>query len=424
MDTLCRFTIILKLLGLDINESVSFLDIWSNSTAMLKFKSFKKFINNILKNKKFKIVFQNVLELTIIQFVGDYMEILFSMFVLFLGLILLNYGSDWFVLGSSRVARHLNISNFVIGATVVAFGTSLPEILTSVYASYINSSGIAIGNALGSCIANIGLILGLSVLISPIIVQHASVLKNGYIYLAFSIVAFVLGYNGFGFIDGIILFLMLLVYVVYTIKNGECYDNNETHDNNENNENDNNRSSSLFNSIIFTIVGLFAVIMGSDFFVNGARDIAYFLGISDKIIGFTLVAFGTSLPELMVSITAVRRKLGDMVLGNVIGSNIANIGCALALSSIINYIPPVKFEMNVNMFLVLLMVIFMSKGIIINKVNSIKEDAKNKSKNNKRNKSNDKSKSKLMQYSKITRIEGILLILIYIIFILKTTNIA
>lgn len=324
------------------------------------------------------------------------MEVLFSIFILILGLLLLNYGSDWFVLGSSRVARHLNISNFVIGATVVAFGTSLPEIITSVYASYIGSSGIAMGNALGSCIANIGLVLGFSVLISPIIVQKLSVLKNGYIYLVFSIVAFVLGYDGFGYIDGTVLFLMFLVYIAYTIKSGEC----------DIDDDDNSKEYSLITSTIFTIIGLSAVIAGSSLFVNGARDIAHFLGISDKIIGFTLVALGTSLPELMVSITAVRRKIGDMAIGNVIGSNIANIGCALGLSAMIEYIPPVKFEMIVNMFLVLLLTIFMSKNFIINKLTNIKN-----------------TETKTLIYSKITRIEGMLLVLIYLVFLIKTTNI-
>ncbi len=323
------------------------------------------------------------------------MAILFSMFILILGLVLLNYGSDWFVLGSSRVARHLNISNFVIGATVVAFGTSLPEIITSVYASYIGSSGIAMGNALGSCIANIGLVLGLSVLISPIIVQKLSVLKNGYIYLMFSIVAFVLGYDGFGYIDGAVLFLMFLIYIAYTIKSGEC----------DIDDDDNNKEYSLITSTIFTIIGLSAVIAGSSLFVNGARDIAHLLGISDKIIGFTLVALGTSLPELMVSITAVRRELGDMAIGNVIGSNIANIGCALGLSAMIKYIPPVKFEMSVNMFLVLLLTIFMSKYFIIDKLTNIKN-----------------TETKPSIYSKITRIEGMLLVLIYLVFLIKTTN--
>jgi len=358
------------------------------------------------------------------------MEILFSLFILFLGLLLLNYGSDWFVLGSSKLAKHLNISNFVIGATVVAFGTSLPEILTSVYASLIGSSGIAIGNALGSCIANIGFILGLSVLIGPIVVKHKSVLKNGYIYLIFSIVAFLIGYNGFGILDGAILFLMFIVYVIYTIKNGERNVGGEEPEYNE-------EEYSLISSTIFTIIGLFAVIAGSSLFVNGARDIAHFLGISDEIIGFTLVAFGTSLPELMVSITAVRRKLGDMALGNVIGSNITNIGCALGLSAIIHSIPPVKFEMDVNMFLVLLMVFFMSKNMILAKLRkfgSTSRDTKFKEKEKeirmkiKENKNeittDDKSYTNEFEfryYSKINRIEGLILIIIYFIFLIKIT---
>lgn len=330
------------------------------------------------------------------------MEILLSVFILLMGLVLLNYGSDWFVLGSSRIAKYLNVSDFVIGATIVAFGTSLPEIITSVYAAYANLPGIAVGNSLGSCIANIGLILGISAIIYPIVVRHNSVLKNGYIYLIFTIVAFILGYDGFGFIDGLILFILLLGYIVHTIKNGGTPTVEEEGA---------PKKISMTTAVIFTIVGLLSVIIGSELFVDGAKGIAAFLGISDKIIGFTLVAFGTSLPELVVSITAVRRKLGDIVLGNVIGSNMANIGCALAFSGMISYIPPVKFEMNVNLFLVVLMVIYMSKNLILDKIR------------NKKVNTNINDKTNLEEYSKIGRIEGISLVLIYMIFILKISNI-
>ncbi|WP_292459817.1 calcium/sodium antiporter [Methanothermococcus sp.] len=329
---------------------------------------------------------------------------LLSVFVLLIGLVLLNYGSDWFVLGSSRIAKYLNISNFVIGATVVAFGTSLPEIITSVYAAYANLPGIAVGNSLGSCIANIGLILGISALISPIVIKHDSILKNGYIYLIYTILLFILGYNGFGFINGLILFILLLIYIVYTIRNGKIPTTVEEEE---------IKKISTTTAVIFTIVGLLSIIIGSELFVDGAKNIASFLGVSDKVIGFTLVAFGTSLPELVVSITAVRRKLGDIVLGNVIGSNMANIGCALAFSCMITHIPPVKFEMDINLFLVILMVAYMSKNLIIDRIKSY-----NINNNYKTNNIVD-----LKEYSKIGRIEGIFLILIYIVFILKISNI-
>nr|WP_269595621.1 calcium/sodium antiporter [Methanothermococcus okinawensis] len=331
-------------------------------------------------------------------------EILLSIFILLMGLLLLNYGSDWFVLGSSRIAKYLNVSDFVIGATIVAFGTSLPEIITSVYASYAHLPGIAVGNSLGSCIANIGLILGISALISPVIVKHSSILKNSYIYLIYTIILFIIGYNGFGFVDGLILFVLLLGYILYTIKNGET----------PNVEEESSKKMSIITAVIYTIVGLLAVIIGSELFVDGAKDISTFLGVSDKIIGFTLVAFGTSLPELVVSITAIRRKLGDIVLGNVIGSNMANIGCALAFSGMICYIPPVKFEMEVNLILVILMVAYMSKNLIIDMV---------KNRINKTNTTNITKIMKNFKYSKIGRIEGLSLILIYMLFILKLSNI-
>ncbi len=298
------------------------------------------------------------------------------------GLILLSYGSDWFIVGSSRIAKYLDISNFVIGATVVAFGTSLPEIVTSIYAAYTNSPDIAIGNALGSCIANIGLVLGISVLIYPVMVKSKPIITNSYLYLIFTIIITILGYNGFSRIDGILLLLLLFYYLKHTIKNGgACEEEVDT-------------SISTVKAVVFLVFGLASVVFGSHLFVEGARNIASYLGISEKIIGFTLVAVGTSLPELAVSISAARRKLGDIILGNVVGSNMANICGALALSSVITDLPSVKFELAINIILVTLMVLFMNK-----------------------------SKIKLSKLNKIHRLEGLILLAIYFIFIVKLTGI-
>ncbi len=311
-----------------------------------------------------------------------------SIIYVIIGLALLNYCSEWFIVGSSRLAKHFNISNFVIGATVVAFGTSLPEIITSVYASLIGLKGIATGNALGSNIANIGLVLGLSAIIYPIFIKHKNILHNGYIYALFVLIATILGYNGFDFIDGTILFFLLIGYVIYTIKKGGSCESID----------DDGKKHSLLTSIIYTVLGLIGVILGSAIFVDGAKGIALFLGVSDKVIGFTLVAFGTSLPELVVSIAAAKRKMGEMILGNIIGSNIANIGGALGLSAIITTMPPVRFELGVNLLLSLLMVIFMSKYVILKYITK-KDIVEN-------------------VFSKINRIDGFLMVSIYLLFVL------
>jgi cation:H+ antiporter len=266
-----------------------------------------------------------------------------------LGLILLYYGSDWFVLGSERIARHFNISNFVIGATVMAIGTSLPEILTSAYASYMHAPGISIGNAIGSCICNIGLVLGVSAIISPIVVDK-KLQKNIFVYLLFVIFAAVIGIDGFSWIDGAILLILFAFYLRWTVKNGSVGEIEEN--------NNKDSSHSIVFSLVLLIIGLVGVLVGAELFVDGAKKIATALNISDKVIGFTLVAFGTSVPELMVSLAAAKRNLGGMVLGNVVGSNIADIGGALAVGSLFMYLPAENIQMGVLAVMSLLLYLF------------------------------------------------------------------
>ena len=285
------------------------------------------------------------------------MEIFLSVLMLLIGLGLLNYGSDWFILGNTRIARYFKISNFVIGATIVAFGTSLPEVVTTLYALYRNLPMIALGNALGSCIVNIGFVLGLCAIIYPIVIKQESIIRNIYLYLLYSLLLFILGYDGFNVIDGVVLFLLFLCYVAYTLKRREFIGE----------EKRGKKDIPMVLAVILIIIGLLSIFVGSKLFIDGARDIALFLGVPEKVIGFTLVAFGTSLPEIAVSLSAIRRRLGDIVLGNVIGSNMVNVGCALALSSIITYIPPTRFELLIHLLFTVLMVIIISKMKLLNK---------------------------------------------------------
>jgi len=313
-------------------------------------------------------------------------EVFLSILMLIMGLGLLNYGSDWFILGNTKIARYFKLSNFVIGATVVAFGTSFPEIVTTLYAVYRDLPMIGAGNALGSCIVNIGFVLGLCALICPIVIRQRSIMRNVQVYLLYSILLFILGYDGLGAIDGMILFLLFLCYMIYTFKKGGVITEEER----------DKRDISVVLAVIFIIVGLTSIFVGSKLFIDGARDIALSLGIPDRVIGFTLVAFGTSLPEIAVSISAIRRKLGDIVIGNVIGSNMVNVGCALALSSLIDYIPPTRFELFVNLLLVVLTVLFMNKGAVLRLLGR------------------DSSR-----YYKIDRIDGLILFGAYLLYILS-----
>ncbi|MBB6068193.1 calcium/sodium antiporter [Methanococcus maripaludis] len=301
------------------------------------------------------------------------------------GGILLAYGSDWFIEGSTRVAKHFNVSNFVIGATIVAFGTSLPEIVTSSGAALSGSPGLAVGNAVGSCIANIGIILGISVLMYPLIIKKRAIIKNGNIYLLATILLVILGYNGFSRFDGLILFLFMITYVIYTIKTSESDDEEIISD------------LTTKKASIFIVVGLLAVILGSDLFIEGAKGIAEYFNVPESIIGFSLVAFGTSLPELASSVAAAKRKLGSIVLGNVIGSNIANTCVALSFSAMIVDIPKYNVELMVNTIMALLIIFTMNRE-------KIKKMLKFKN-------------FRTDYFSKIDRIDGISYILIYLIFL-------
>ncbi|XRO75611.1 calcium/sodium antiporter [Methanocaldococcus sp. 28A] len=288
-----------------------------------------------------------------------------------LGLVLLYFGSDWFVLGSERIAKYFNVSNFVIGATVMAIGTSLPEILTSAYASYMHAPGISIGNAIGSCICNIGLVLGISAIISPIIVDR-NLKKNVFVYFLFVLFTFIIGFDGFSWIDGIILLILFAIYLRWIINNGNVEKTNK--------EDEKKYNLSLAFSLVLLIIGLLGVLVGAELFVDGAKKIASALNVSDKVIGFTLVAFGTSVPELMVSLAAAKRNLGGRVLGNVVGSNMADIGGGLAIGSLFIYLPPENVQMSILLIMSFLLYLF-------------------------------------ARYSKIGRWQGILFIILYIIAI-------
>jgi len=304
---------------------------------------------------------------------------------LIFGGILLVYGSEWFISGIASVSKHHNISNFVIGAIIVAFGTSLPEIIGSSYAALSGSPGIAAGNAIGSSIANIGIVLGLNVLMYPIIIKSKAIIKNANIYLIATILLVILGYNGFSRFDGIMLFLFVIIYILYSIKTSE-FDEEEIIS-----EMPHKRA------YLFILGGLIAVILGSDLLINGAKAIAQYFNVSESIIGFSIVAFGNSLPELATSISAAKRNLGVIVLGNVIGSNIANTCLALSFSAMIIDIPKYNLELTLNTIMALLLIFTINRE-------KIKKILKFKN-------------FKTEYFSKIDRNDGIIYISIYLIFV-------
>ena len=249
-----------------------------------------------------------------------------SIGLLALGSILLYLGSEWIVKGGVGVAEKYGISTIVIGLTVVAFGTSLPELLVSLNAAFQGSSSLAIGNAIGSNIANVGLVLSLSAFIFPITMKYALIKRDLYVYLFSCVVFIFFSLDGrLSKFEGAFFVNTLLFYVIYSIKKPIKNDTDI-----EEYEGDN-----FVEMILFVIFGIVGLSLGADLFVDGSVFIARYFGISEVVIGMSIVAFGTSLPELATSAMAAYKKESAISIGNIIGSNIFNILCVLGVTSVV-----------------------------------------------------------------------------------------
>lgn len=262
------------------------------------------------------------------------MNIFISIALLIVGFVMLTKGADWFVDGSSALAARLGIPQLVIGLTIVAMGTSAPEAAVSITSALKGNEGITVGNVVGSNIMNILLILGIASVIVPLAVQKSTRMIEIPYMIAITILFGVLGYTGEKItrIEGGILWIAFLIYLGYLLwmaKKGK-----------EENEPD-EKQKSLPVQLLMILGGLVCIVLGSDFVVDGATEIAKVIGISERIIGLTIVAFGTSLPELVTSIAAARRGNADIAIGNIVGSNVFNILFVAGTSALIS---PVVFE--------------------------------------------------------------------------------
>jgi cation:H+ antiporter len=250
------------------------------------------------------------------------------------GLILLFAGAEGLVRGSSALALRLGITPLVVGLTVVAFGTSAPELLVSIEAALKGTGDIAVGNVIGSNIANIALILGLSAVIRPMAVQAVVIKREIPIMIGISILLFVLLLDKYiGLIEGILFVTLLILYIFLGI-----YLSKKETDEKVKTEFESGLpkpSKSVLLSIVFVVAGFLLLIIGANIFVDGAISLAEMMGISQVIIGLTVVAFGTSLPELITSIVAAFKDEVDIAIGNIVGSNVFNILSILGISSII-----------------------------------------------------------------------------------------
>jgi cation:H+ antiporter len=252
---------------------------------------------------------------------------------LVLGLVSLFAGAEGLIRGASALALKVGIPPIVVGLTVVAFGTSSPELVVSLKAAFLGNSSISLGNVIGSNIANIALILGISALIKPLDV-HATVIRREIpIMIGVSLLLILLLLDGkLGFIDGIILVLGIVIYSVLNIVMARKEKSIEVE--NEFREGLKSRLNVPV-SIIMIIGGLGFMILGANLFVTSAITIAKIIGVSDAIIGLTIVAVGTSLPELITSVVAAYKNESDIAIGNVVGSNIFNILGILGVTALI-----------------------------------------------------------------------------------------
>lgn len=266
-----------------------------------------------------------------------------------LGLVLLTFGAEFLVQGATRLARKAGVSSFIVGLTVVAFGTSAPELGGSIQAAFQGNGDLAVGNVIGSNIANICLILGLTALINPIPVHLLVVRKEVPLMILVSVlgVAALTG-SSVGRLSGGLLTGGLLVYIVraYLVGRGESGDDLASQAAKELAEEvSGNKERPLWYNLGLVAVGIAMLVGGSKLLVDSAVTIAGALGVPSVVIGLTMVAFGTSVPELFTSVVAAMRKQSDIAVGNILGSNVFNVLCVLGVSSLVSPDPlPVPSE--------------------------------------------------------------------------------
>lgn len=274
------------------------------------------------------------------------MEFFTNTLLLIAGFIMLVKGADWFVDSAASLAKKIHIPELVIGLTLVAFGTSAPELSVSLTSALKTASnGITIGNVVGSNIMNIVLILGLTSVLCKIPCQRNSLILDIPYMLMATVLFIILGCigNQFSQIDGIILVGLLIVYIaILVIISIKQKTNLFSEDSEETDSKDSltgirgfikSISDKAWFLILLVLTGLVCIIYGSDLVVKSATNIAKYCGVSDRIIGLTMIALGTSLPELVTSVTAARKGKTDIAIGNIIGSNIFNILCVAGVSA-------------------------------------------------------------------------------------------
>lgn len=278
-----------------------------------------------------------------------------NILLIVLGFVLLIKGADLLVDGACNVAKKFKIPQIIVGLTIVSIGTSLPELMVSTKASIEGLSDVSIANVVGSNLCNLLLILGLSAILRPINFEK----QTKYIDIPISIIAgiaiLIMGNTVFindnliSRVDGIILLVMFTMFIAYTIYMSKHNPESST----ESIDNNEEKHTSIWLSIVYIIIGIIGLKFGGDFVVDNAVTISNALGVSQKIISLTIIAIGTSLPELATSVMAAIKGNSQIAIGNVIGSNISNLLLIIGVSSLIN---PVRYETNFNLDILFLLI--------------------------------------------------------------------
>ena len=270
------------------------------------------------------------------------MELAFQFLILIGGLLLILWGANWLVDGSSSIARKTGLSEFVIGLTIVGIGTSTPEMVVSFISSFEGKASMAIGNVIGSNIFNVLMILGITALISPMIITKDNLKRDLPLNLGVTVLLIMMGLKNtlFGIgsdvitrVDGAVMLLIFVFYLYKSFKTGKSAPDSES--------DEEIKTFTTGRSIFMIVCGLAGLIVGGKAFVNSATAIATALNLSEKFIAITIMAAGTSLPELATCVVAARKGRGQLALGNIIGSNISNILLILGGAALIN---PLAFD--------------------------------------------------------------------------------
>lgn len=260
------------------------------------------------------------------------MEVVVQLLLVIIGFVMLVKGADWFVDGAAGIAERFGIPQLVIGLTIVAMGTSAPEAAVSISAAIKGTADITIGNVVGSNIMNILLILGITAVIIAVAVQRSTIKYEIPFMIGITVLLMVFGYTGAQVtrIEGIIFWILFLLYIYYLYRMTK----NQTPEEDKGEE-----TKSVWKLLLLVVVGLGLVVWGSDVTVDAASKLAAIAGLSEKFIGLTVIAFGTSLPELVTSVSAARKGKADIAIGNIVGSNIVNILFVVGTTAVITPVP-------------------------------------------------------------------------------------